>query len=237
MLNMGKSEAGRILIIDDDKKLVEILAIKLGLLKFQVATATSALTGHKLALKHNYDLIVLDIMMPVRSGLEICTDLRANGVTSPILVLSGKIDKTSIVKCLEAGADDYLTKPFVHGELAARINALLRRNKRAFPAQLIVREGLELDVVSRLAKADHSQVRLTKTEAQLLFKLMNSAPEAVAKKVLLKEVWGVTQHHSSNRLEVYAKRLRIKLEELSGHNYVHNLRGSGYYFQKISTHH
>ena len=234
---MGKSEAGHILIIDDDKKLVEILAIKLGLLKFQVATATSALTGHKLALKHNYDLIVLDIMMPVRSGLEICTDLRANGVTSPILVLSGKIDKASIVKCLEAGADDYLTKPFVHGELAARINALLRRNKRAFPAQLIVREGLELDVVSRLAKADHSQVRLTKTEAQLLFKLMNSAPEAVPKKDLLNDVWGVGQNHSSNRLEVYAKRLRTKLEGLSGHNYVHNLRGSGYYFQKISTHH
>ena len=233
---MGQAEAGHILIIDDDKKLVEILAIKLGLLKFQVATATSALTGYRLALKHSYDLIVLDVMMPVRSGLELCTDLRANGITSPILVLSGKTDKISIVKCLEAGADDYLTKPFIHGELAARIKALLRRNTRAFPARMIVREGVELDVISRLAKAGHTQVRLTKTEAQLLFKLMKSAPEAVSKKELLNDIWGVNQHHSSNRLEVYAKRLRTKLEELSGHNYIHNLRGSGYYFQKISTH-
>src|SRR3989344_3588794 len=209
---MGQAEAGHILIIDDDKKLVEILAIKLGLLKFQVATATSALTGYRLALKHDYDLIVLDVMMPVRSGLELCTDMRTNGIVSPILVLSGKTDKVSIVKCLEAGADDYLTKPFIHGELAARINALLRRNKRAFPARLIVRDGLELDVVSRLAKISNSQVRLTKTEAQLLFRLMNSAPDAVPKKVLLKDIWGVAQHHSSNRLEVYAKRLRTKLE-------------------------
>ena len=110
---MKDRRAGQLLIIDDDQKLVGILAIKLNHLGYKVDTATSAMAGYKLATKDNYDLIVLDVMMPVRNGLELCADMRSSDVMSPILILSGKTDKVSIVQCLEAGADDYLTKPFV----------------------------------------------------------------------------------------------------------------------------
>ena len=109
---------------------------------------------------------------------------------------------------------------------------MLGSNKGSFQTRHIVRDGLELDVASRLVKSGDNQTRLTKTETLLLLKLMNCAPDAVPKKELLEDVWGINHQHSSNRLEVYTKRLRAKLEELSGNDYIHNLRGSGYYFAK-----
>jgi len=230
---MRASDARRILVTDDDESLVKLLCIKLSRLNYNVDGATTASKGYELALKGNYDLIILDIVMPKQSGFEICRDLRAQGVITPILMLSGKTDKTSIVECLEAGADDYLTKPFSHDELVARINALVRRDKKAFAARFVSQYEIELDTSSLDLRFDNKTTSLTQKEALLLQRLMYSSPEIVSKEVLLEDVWGIDNSHSSNRLEVYIRRLRDKLENISGTSHIHTIRGKGYYFGKV----
>lgn len=227
---MGQGTPTRILITDDNEQLVALLSIRLGRLNYKTDTATTALKGYELALKNNYDLIILDIIMPKHNGLEICKNLRSHGILSPILMLSGRTDKTTIVKCLDAGADDYITKPFNHKELTARVAALLRRNKKTFAARFIRRGEVELDTTSDNLRMDKNHLQLTRTESLLLQCLMNFAPEIVARETLLEEVWGIGDKHSSNRLEVYIRRLRSKLKKHSGSNYIHTARGKGYYF-------
>jgi len=227
---MTNGAGNRLLIVDDDEQLVSMLSIKLTALGYQVDGALTAADGLRQALKDNYDVIILDILMPKRSGLEICEDLRAKGVLTPVLILSGKTEKNSIVKGLELGADDYLTKPFSNTELAARLKALTRRNKKSFSSQLLNRHGVELDVLAHVARFGEEFILLTEKETLLLKRLMSEAPRSVPRAVLLQDVWGVRDTYASNRLEVYIRRLRTKLEALSGNSHIRTIRGAGYYF-------
>jgi DNA-binding response OmpR family regulator len=221
---------GRLLLIDDDIHLVEVLKIKLQNAGFSVDTASVAVDGHKLALKNVYDLIILDLVMPHQSGLEICLRLREKGILTPILILSGRTKKEIVIQGLEAGADDYLTKPFSGNELIARIKALLRRNNKTFQIQIIECNGIELDTLTNVAKYKENSIFLTSKETQLLQRLMSDAPKPILREVLLHDVWGIHGDHASNRLDVYIRRLRIKLKTLFGHSIIKTVRGSGYQF-------
>ena len=226
MSTIGK----RILLVDDDEQLVALLSIRLTKAGYAVTAATTAEDGYQKAQHSDYDVIVLDLLLPRVSGLEVCAKLRARGVLTPVLILSGQTQKEIVIRGLNAGADDYLTKPFNDGELIARIRALLRRNKKAFGSLSLERNGLMLDVQNRSARFEGTSIILTKKETLLLKRLMSEAPEPVSRLALLQGVWGIGDTHASNRLDVYVRRLRKKLEALDGDVYVHTVRSGGYYF-------
>ena len=228
MSNIGK----RILLVDDDAQLVELLAIKLERAGYSVTKTVKPEEGYRFALDEDYDVIVLDLVMPRMSGLEICANLRARGVFAPVLVLSGQTEKDTIVRGLNAGADDYLTKPFDDTELVARLRALLRRNKRSFSTHIIERSGVTLDIFSRIARFEGRSVLLTQKETLLLKRLMAEAPDPIVRIALLQDVWGIGSTHASNRLDVYIRRVRQKVRKLCGTDYIHTLRGGGYYFSR-----
>ncbi|HEX4774682.1 MAG TPA: response regulator transcription factor [Candidatus Saccharimonadales bacterium] len=223
----------RILLIDDDEQLVALLAMKLTQAGNEVDGVTSPDEGYNLALTSNYDLIVLDLVMPKRGGLEICADLRSQGVLVPILILSGKTDKEIVVRGLGVGADDYLTKPFSSSELIARIDALLRRNKKLFKVELLQREEVELDLPSNIVRYGKLSIRLTQKETLLLRRLMAEAPKVVSRSTLLQDVWGINSDYASNRLDVYIRRVRTKLRQLCGSDCIHTVRGRGYHFKRV----
>ncbi len=220
----------RILMIDDNESLVGIMSIKLQHAGYRVDSATVSSEGYTMAIERSYDLVILDVTMPGLSGYEICRDLRAHGVLTPILMLSGVTEKPSIVQSLELGADDYLTKPFNHNELMARLQALVRRNKKSFASQKLAQGGLGLDVENGTITYNGNTAQLTRKEALLLRRLMYEAPEPVARDALLKDVWEIGDMHTSNRLDVYVRRLRAKLESIDAADFVQTLRGKGYYF-------
>lgn len=222
----------RILLVDDDLQLVTLLTLKLTQLGYTVDAETRPDEGFRRAQANEYDVIVLDVVMPRQSGLDVCVSLRRCGILTPVLMLSGKTEKESIIQCLNAGADDYLTKPFSQRELVARIKALVRRNQKAFNAQLLERYGFSLDIESGVAQFGTDSIVLTKKETLLLKRLMADAPKPVPRFALLQDVWWIGDAHASNRLDVYVRRLRKKLAVLTGDPCIQTIRGRGYYFAK-----
>ena len=227
MSTIGK----RLLLIDDDKQLVAVLALRLKHLGYSVDGVNLAREGYRRALGGSYDTIILDMSMPGLSGLQICNSLRAHGVTTPILILSGVIDKRMIVRGLNAGADDYLTKPFSTSEFMARIRALQRRTRKAFTAHQMQHDSLVLDMPLRLLRSGDKQIVLTRNEALLFKRLLAEAPTPVPRLELLQDVWDIGDTNASNRLDVYIRRLRSKLDAL-GDGRIRTARGVGYYFDK-----
>jgi DNA-binding response OmpR family regulator len=222
-----------VLLVDDDEQLVELLAMKLTKAGYLTATACKPEEGYRQALQGEFDVIVLDLLMPRLGGMDICKNLRGKGIMTPIIILSGQTEKGAIINGLNAGADDYMTKPFDDSELDARITALLRRNRRSYHTDTLERDGITLDTATRiLHSADRSTV-LTGKETMLLKRLMAEAPKPTPRLSLLHDVWGISGDHASNRLDVYIRRLRQKLRFVSGQPYIHTIRGGGYYFGEL----
>lgn len=229
---MKAARHNHVLMIDDDESLLGILSIKLRHSGYEVETSAQSSQGYKLALKQPYDALILDLTMPGLNGMEICKNLRAEGVLTPILILSGHTEKLDIIRSLEMGADDYLTKPFSHNELVARLRALVRRNRKTFNSRWIEKLGISLDMENNTVKFEDKACALTRKEALLLRRIMSESPECVDRDQLLSDVWEIENHHTSNRLDVYIKRLRSKLAEIGAHDFIHTRRGSGYRFGK-----
>ncbi|MDB5186051.1 MAG: two component transcriptional regulator, winged helix family [Candidatus Saccharibacteria bacterium] len=225
----------KILLIDDDVELSQILAMQLRASGFYVEIISDGATGYEMAASRPYDLIILDITMPRVSGLDICKELRARGVLTPILLLSGITDKDSIVRGLEYGADDYLTKPFTYAELHARVSAQIRRNRRSFIPDTIEKYGIKVDLQHGIAVCNKKTTQLTPKEAKLLRRLMYDAPQPVERHILLEDVWGIDHSHTSNRLDAYIKRIRQKLTYLSGDPMILTFRGRGYCFGQTNS--
>lgn len=226
MSSIGK----RLLLIDDDEQLVGLLVMRLERAGYAVTAITRPEEGYRTAVSGGYDAIVLDVIMPRVSGFEMCARLRERGVLTPILLLSGQSEKDTIVRGLNAGADDYLTKPFHEAELIARIRALLRRQKKSFHTTALESCGVTLDMVASVAIIDDMRILLTPKEVLLLKRLMAEAPHPVSRLALLQDVWGIGAGHSSNRLDVYIRRLRQKLRQPKNEDYIHTVRNGGYYF-------
>ena len=213
----------RILYVEDEEFLAEAVIHVLKKNKINVDHAADGEEGLELALKPNYDAIVLDIMLPKLSGLDILKTIRARGVTTPVIILSALGEVEDKVKGLEIGADDYLAKPFKTAELVARLNALTRRP----PLQQA--KKLEFgDLVYDLGNRAVNGVELTDKEAGILEILMKNTDVATTKTQILARVWGADSEFDENYVEVYMSYLRRKLKDMKSKTQIKTIRGLGY---------
>lgn len=221
----------RILVVEDDRKVGSFLNKGLREEGYSVDLATDGTDGAMKARVYEYDLLLLDVMLPGRSGLEIVRDVRASERRVPILLLTARDDTADIVAGLDAGADDYLTKPFSFDVLLARIRALLRRGGAERSDRLIYGE-IELDRVKHKAHKKGVELDLTPKEFQLLEFFMLNADRVVRRTELLEKVWDLTFDPMSNVVDVHVSHLRQKLRDQEGESIVQTIRGVGYRLQR-----
>ena len=220
----------RILVVDDEPAVRESIGRSLRFEGYQVELASDGHTALDAVLTRRPDVVVLDVMMPGLDGLETCRRLRITGDRVPVLMLTARRNVGDRVAGLDAGADDYLVKPFALEELLARVRALLRR---ADPVDPVDRDpltfaDLQLDPANRAVTRNGRMVDLTRTEFELLAVLLRSATRVVTRSVLFTEVWGYDFGTRSNSLDVYIGYLRRKLEAEGEPRLVHTVRGVGY---------
>jgi two-component system KDP operon response regulator KdpE len=221
-----------VLVVDDDRALARALAINLKARGYDVEIALTGAEALASASRRPPDVVVLDLGLPDLDGLEVLEGLRG-WTTVPVLVLSARDEQSEKVAALDAGADDYVTKPFGMDELLARLRAALRRNSTATEQLPVVVAGaFTVDLAARRVTTDKGEVRLTPTEWHLLEVLVRSPGRMVAQKALLHEVWGPAYASESHYLRVYIAQLRRKLEPDPAHP-VHLLTeaGMGYRFE------
>lgn len=213
----------RILYVEDEKFLAEAVIHMLKKNKIMVDWAADGNEGLDLALKPNYDVIVLDIMLPGLSGLEILSTIRNRGIKTPVIMLSALNEVEDKINGLEKGADDYLAKPFKTAELVARLNALVRRPPIQ-ELEVLEFSDLKFDVKNRTLNG----VEITETEAEILKMLMKNPELSISKEQILAHVWGADSEHDENYVEVYMSYLRKKLKNLDSKAAVKTIRGLGY---------
>lgn len=228
----------QLLIIEDNPSTLKMLAFLLRNEGYEVHAVSNANTGLDMLRNEPIDLLVLDVMLPDGSGLQICRQLRNEGITIPILVISALGLRDDKLAALTEGADDYMTKPFDPSEVVARVHSLIRRTQPTLAPQLqtmlcvgnVCLDALNQSMVIMSNRAGHS-VELTKMESQLLHVLMRNAGNVVSHERLISEAWGTDYEGSSNQLEVYVHRLRSKLrKEVPGRELIKTIQGSGYEF-------
>lgn len=215
-----------ILVVEDDDLIAELIVRSLSNDGHDIKVSGDGDAGYRLARNGNFDLFILDIMLPNKSGLDICKELRNNDISTPILFLSARDSESSIVQGLDIGADDYLTKPFGYKELVARVSTLLRRKPITDLPELIV-GNIELSPQSYTARVSGKEVGLRKKEFELLKYLIQRKNSVVAKEELMRVVWGVDISNSSNRLEACMKNLRKALGD-EGRKSIQTVRNIGY---------
>jgi two-component system response regulator MprA len=216
----------RLLVVDDDRDLRDSLHRALGYAGYAVATAANGAEALAALALAPVDLIILDVLMPMVNGLDTCRALRGRGDATPVLVLTARDAIDDRVAGLEAGADDYLVKPFALRELVARVNALLRRTTAV--RDRLGYADLTLDVTSHTAVRGGVPLALTKIEFALLELLVRNAERVLSYEVITDRVWGYGEAPASNALQVFVALLRRKLEAEGQPRLVHNVRGIGY---------
>jgi two-component system response regulator MprA len=218
--------SARILVVDDDRKITALLRRTLGYEGYQVDLAADGRRGLLTARESPPDLVILDVMMPELDGIEVCRRLRA-GSEVPILMLTARDEIPDRVTGLEAGADDYLVKPFALEELIARVRALLRRREGSSGKALSFGD-LRLDTARRQAQRGEREIDLTTKEFELLALFLRHPRQVLTRDVILENVWGYNFGGEANVLEVYVGYLRSKLEQSGESRLIHTIRGAGY---------
>ena len=216
----------RLLVVDDDRDLRDSLRQALGYAGYAVATAANGAEALSAVALAPVDLIILDVLMPMLNGLDTCRALRGRGDATPVLVLTARDTIDDRVAGLEAGADDYLVKPFALRELVARVNALLRRTKPV--RNLLGYADLTLDITSHSATRAGAPLVLTKIEFSLLELLVRNAEQVLSYDMITDRVWGYGEAPASNALQVFVALLRRKLEADGLPRLLYNVRGVGY---------
>ena len=217
----------RILLVEDDSRMADVIVKGLREHSYAVDVAHDGDTSLYQASVNDYDLIVLDILLPKRDGYEVCRELRSHGNTTPILMLTARAAIDDRIAGFDAGADDYLTKPFSFREFLARIHALLRRDSQLRPDVLEIGD-LTVDSIShRVSRANH-EVQLTAKEYALLEYLARRAGQLVSRAEIAAHVWDDTFDPFSNTIEVYMNRLRKKIDGDHSIKLLHTRRGEGY---------
>jgi two-component system, OmpR family, KDP operon response regulator KdpE len=206
---MNKAE---ILVIDDEAPIRKLLEITLESNEYKVWLAETGKEGILLAVNHPPELILLDLGLPDKSGHEILKELRT-WYNKAIIILSVQDSEEDIVKALDNGATDYLTKPFRTAELLARIRSVIRRNQTQNDNSLLTSGNLEIDFVARIIKRDHETLKLTATEFNLLALFMKNEGRVLTHQYILKEIWGVGYQTETQYLRVFVATLRKKIEE------------------------
>ncbi|MEU5323902.1 response regulator transcription factor [Streptomyces sp. NPDC021056] len=224
----------RVLVVEDDPQLVRALIINLQARRYGVDAAPDGATALRLAAARQPDVVMLDLGLPDMDGVEVIKGLRG-WTRVPILVLSARQASEEKVAALDAGADDYVTKPFSMDELLARLRAAVRRTEDvplATGTTLVETADFSIDLLARKVRKDSRDVRLTPTEWHLLEILITNPGRLITQKHLLQEVWGVTQGNKTNYLRVYMAQLRRKLEADPAHpRYLITEPGMGYRFE------
>ncbi|HEX9037976.1 MAG TPA: response regulator transcription factor [Ktedonobacterales bacterium] len=226
----------RLLVVDDEQAIVDFIKLGMRYEGFQVEQASDGYIAIDLAQRFQPDVIILDVMLPTMDGLEVCRRLRENEATAnlPVLMLTAKDEVRDRVTGLEAGADDYLTKPFSFDELLARVRALLRRQQRVIAAggpggRTLTFVNLSLDEAAREVTRDGRIVELTATEYNLLHLFMTHPRQVLDRQTILNRVWGYDFMGETNIIEVYVRYLREKLEDdPSAPHLIQTVRGVGY---------
>ena len=224
----------RLLVIEDEQKLAGFIQDGLAQEHFAVDVAHDGDRGLAQARTTAYDLIILDVMMPGIDGFEVCRQLRKLGSNTPILILSARDMVTDRVAGLNAGADDYLTKPFVFAELTARVRALLRRQQPATLAPLTVAD-LMLDPVTRVVKRGDRRIDVTPKEFALLEYFMRNAGQILTRTMIAERVWDVNWNRLTNVIDVFVNHLRRKIELPGEPRLIHAVRGTGYVIREPDT--
>jgi DNA-binding response OmpR family regulator len=217
----------RVLVVEDERKVASFVARALRETAYAVDVAETGEKGLELAFDNAYDLVLLDIRLPGLSGIEVCQRLRREGVQTPILMLTARSLVEQRVEGLDAGADDYLTKPFALAELLARVRALIRRGFSRGGA-ILRYEDLELDRHRRRVQRGSLDIPLTAKEFALLEFLMLRAPEPVTRSEIIEHVWDCHFDSETNLVEVYINRLRQKVDQDHPRKLISTLRGMGY---------
>jgi two-component system copper resistance phosphate regulon response regulator CusR len=217
----------KILIVEDEKKTAAYLRKGLVENGFEVEVADEGEAGFALAQRGDFDLIVLDVMLPGRDGWSILGELREAGCKTPVLFLTARDAVRDRVKGLELGADDYLVKPFAFAELLARVRSVLRRSP-ARPADTFHVADLELDLVLRKATRAGRRLDLTPKEFSLLALLAQRRGEALSRALLAEQVWDMSSYQDTNVVDVHVRRLRAKVDDPFEHKLIRTVRGVGY---------
>jgi two-component system, OmpR family, copper resistance phosphate regulon response regulator CusR len=220
----------RILLIEDEKNIASFISQSLENAGYRVFTAFDGEAGLEMLMAADFDAIVLDVILPRYNGWEVCQQVRQQmKKDTPILMLSAMNHTNHIVKGLEAGADDYLGKPFKMAELLARLQALLRRYTRAAPAQNILHyAGLELNTDSKEAWREGQKLKLTIREYRLLEYFIRNPGKALSRYNLLEQVWGLDFDTGTNVVDVYVNYLRNKVDKGFSKKLIHTVYGMGY---------
>jgi len=219
--------APRVLIVEDERRLASLLAQQLTDLKLRVDAVHDGESGLEAALANDFDLVILDVILPGQDGFAVCRELRHRGLTVPILMLSARGVLEDRVRGLDSGADDYLTKPFEFAELSARVRALLRRQRPAAALSVTVGD-LSLDPVSRTVHRGARKIDLTQKEFALLEYFMRNVDQVLTRSMISEHVWDFTWDRMTNVIDVYVNHLRRKLEEGGEPRLIHAVRGVGY---------
>jgi DNA-binding response OmpR family regulator len=217
----------RLLVIEDNERLADLVKKGLEEQGYAVDTTASGREGEEMAAKGCYDVIILDLMLPDHDGVQLCRSLRRRKVSTPVLMLTALSSTDEKVAGLEAGADDYLTKPFDLEELIGRVRALLRRAQSTEGAKLRF-GGIEMDLVGRTVTRDGKRVDLTTKEFALLEYFMRKPERVLTRTNIGERVWGLLFQDESNVIEVYVSRLRNKIDKGFDKPLIHTVIGTGY---------
>ena len=219
----------RLLLVEDDPQLSDILQSGFREQGIEVAREGTADDGRTRALLGSFDVIILDVMLPGGSGFDVCRDLRRNELATPILMLTARDTLDDRVLGLDAGADDYLVKPFAFRELLARVRALARRRPALVPETVTI-DDLQVDLGSRRVKRAGKPIELTAKEFALLEFFVLNVDQVVERAAITAHVWDDNHDPFTNVLEVLVRRLRRKIDDGFDRKLIHTLRGAGYRF-------
>ncbi len=226
------SVSAHILLVEDDERIRRALRLALEEEQYEVSEAPSGEAAMESFSRRAADVVLIDVMLPGIDGFDLCRSLRRSSPV-PVIMVTARSDSHDVVAGLEAGADDYVTKPFVPKELSARIRALLRRVRTEEPASEVFRFGtLEVRPEEGVVRRDGEELSLTKTEFRLLCELAASAGRMLSRELLLERVWGYDYFGDGRLVDVHVRRLRKKIEVDPAHpRYVVTIRGLGYKLQ------
>ena len=217
----------RVLVVEDDAELARAIAAGMRELDARVTIAATFAEGERVAREAELDVVILDVMLPGGSGFDLCRSLRASGLQTPILMLTARDTIDDRVTGLDAGADDYLTKPFAFQELVARVRALARRRPALAP-RIVQVADLEIDLAGRRARRGGRTIELTAKEFALLECFALHPDEVIDRAMITAHVWDDNHDPFTNVLEVLVRRLRRKLDDDFEPKLIHTMRGAGY---------
>ena len=222
-------ERKKVILIEDEVKLARFVELELRYEGYDVTVCHDGREGLQMVTDGNYDMILLDLMLPGLTGIEICRRVRKFS-NVPIIMLTAKDETMDKVAGLDSGADDYLTKPFAIEELLARMRVAFKHAHAGGAKKVILEvQGLEIDTDKRMVTVNGTVVDLTKKEYELLLYLVQNKNIVLSREQILNEVWGYSYIGETNVVAVYIRYLRSKIDEAFGIKYIHTIRGVGYY--------